>query len=75
MEHKCDKEANIAVLEVTTKSIDKKVDKILSSLDGDNGLTAKTKANETSLSRLWWFVGVLATVILSTAGYIVKLKL
>ena len=59
-------ESDIAVLKDNVEDVKKTVDKILTTLEGKNGLVTKVELHGQSLGRVWWFVGFVLFAILGT---------
>ncbi|MBU0995951.1 MAG: hypothetical protein KJ737_25945 [Proteobacteria bacterium] len=72
--HDCMHEGKIAVIGDKVEKIEETVDKIFKILNGNGkeGLVTNVALNKSSITRLWWFVGIISTGIFGVAFYFVQ---
>ncbi|MBU0995904.1 MAG: hypothetical protein KJ737_25700 [Proteobacteria bacterium] len=72
--HDCMHEGKIAVIGDKIEKIENTVDKIFKILNGNGkqGLVTNVALNKSSITRLWWFVGIISTGIFGVAFYFIQ---
>jgi len=67
-------EGKIAVIGDKIEKIENTVDKIFKILNGNGkqGLVTNVALNKSSITRLWWFVGIISTGIFGVAFYFIQ---
>jgi len=66
MDHQCIHENWWGEFRSDIKTIKQDIGEIKTKLNGKDGIVVQSQLNKSSISRLWWFVGIVAIVFIGT---------